>query len=188
VCLFEDAASGFAIYFYWRITIESLQNFLDQAKENVHVNQSVLVLNNNIHQALQSGSSFQDPGSRYHDIKGIVEHAQRIWGPQKVFWRTPNRLRGSFARRPVDVGSFDSTNLTCADAAMIDGQVVASRLMAESLVPLIDAYKVTSQADDDECLDDIHFSNWELYHEVNIWLDQLNILEKSWYQWQIYDY
>jgi hypothetical protein len=46
VRLFEDAASGLAIYFYWRTTIESLQNFLNQAKENVHVNQSILVLNN----------------------------------------------------------------------------------------------------------------------------------------------
>lgn len=182
MCLLADPRSGFSIHFYWRTTIESLKTFIKNATRSNIADGSIIVMNNNIHQALKNGVSFQDPHLRYHDIKEVLGPTKTIWGPKAVFWRTPNRVRGEKAIQHVKLEKESNKKMTCAQAASVDGDIVSQYLLSNLSIPMVDAYKITSHAPQEEYIDDMHLGNWELYHEVNVWLNQLHaLLEGGWF-------
>jgi hypothetical protein len=159
-----------------------LKRFLASADDgHVEVANSIIILNNNVHEAIENAMSFYDPADRYKDISRVTESAKRVWGSRRVFWRTPNNLRGKEANQSISISAYlpPSRVTTIADAARLDGELLGPRLKKEAEIPLIDAYRMTSQAEDGEYLDGMHLCDWELYQEVNVWLNQLQILYKS---------
>jgi hypothetical protein len=182
IILFQDPTSGFTIHFYWRPTLSEVKRFLASADVgHIEVANSIVIINNNVHEAIENAVSFYDTANRYKDINQVTESAKRVWGYRRVFWRTPNDLRGTGANQTISISesSPPSRVTTMGDAAKLDGEIMAPRSYKEATIPLIDAFKMTSEAEDGEYFDGMHLRNWELYQEVNVWLNQLQMLYQS---------
>ena len=179
-----DDCVGIQFYFYWRTTIPAMRELmLSYAHPATHHNGSTLViLNNNAHQINVNETSFWSPEGRFGEIKEVIAGAQAKWGKRRVFWRTPNQmvpvLRAQVPEHTQEEGEVQQTykGLNRGDSLDLDSQHTAVRVAEELHIPVIDAFQLTDAAGPVEAFDGQHYTNWELYHEVNVWLNQLEQL------------
>jgi hypothetical protein len=171
----ERATSvGIAVEFYWRETIESLHAAMDGAEAFLCDNDdSLVVINNNLHQALMEQELFLEMDRRYAAIKGVVEHARQKCG-NRVMWRGPNQVT-DYAR---PWRGEDKNNVTFAEFIDMDALKVLPRLTVDLDVPLLDVHAITDKAGQDST-DGMHYNRWELEHEVHLMLNQVECLYRT---------
>jgi len=178
---------GIQFYFYWRTTIPTMRELmLSYARPATHHNGSTLViLNNNAHQINVNKTSLGSPKGRFDEVKEVIAGAQAKWGERRVFWRTPNQkvpaLRAQVPDHKQKEDEVQQTykGLKRGDVVDLDSQHMAVRVAEELHIPVIDAFQLTDAAGPVEAFDGQHFTNWELYHEGNVWLNQLEQLYRE---------
>lgn len=181
-----DDCVGIQFYFYWRTTIPAMRELmLSYAHPATHHNGSTLViLNNNAHQVNVNETSFWSPEGRFDEVKEVIAGAQAKWGERRVFWRTPNQMipafRAQVPERAQEEGKVQTyKGLNRGEMIDLDSQHTAVRVTEALHIPVIDAFRLTDAAGPVEAHDGQHYTNWELYHEVNVWLNQLEQLYRG---------
>lgn len=181
--MLDASLVGVGVDFYWRPTIEDIFELFSSMTPDKN-GETVVIINNNVHQLKKHESTFCDEERRYQDLKLTLLVAQSLWGTRRVFWRTPNSpMPGIRQQVPSESrnGSCPPGSLTYKDAFEIDTMQVIPRVVQELQVPLIDAALVTSQAKANQYRDMFHLIDSEFYQEVNIWMNQLASMYREGY-------
>ncbi len=184
----DEECVGIQFEFYWRVTIPAMTEFVGTyAHRPTHHNGSTLViLNNNAHQINANETSFWSPDGRFDEVKDVIAGAQAKWGERRVFWRTPNQMHPDFRAQVPDRPAAEEgvpppthKGLTRGEMIDVDSQHTAPRIAQAFHIPVIDAFRMTDDAGPVETFDGQHYNDWELYQEVNVWLNQLEHLYRN---------
>lgn len=167
--LFQEEM-GVRVEMYWRPTVKEAHEALDNTVSCG--DRDIIIINNNLHQAASTPDSFMDMDIRMKDIKGLVEHARERCGA-RVMWRSPNEV--SSEARSWTGGDEDHSTITYGQRVSWDAVEVVPNLVEDLKLPMLDAYSITTKADQD-LIDGVHYSRWELEHEVHAFLSQADCL------------
>lgn len=155
--------------------MQEVHEKLDAGDPLVCGRNAIVIINNNLHEAVANEGVFGDTKRRLADLRGLVEHARRRCG-SRILWRTPNQI-ADYAK---GYKGSDTNTVTFEEAVNIDAKEVIPRLQRDLVLPMLDAYAITNQAAGD-LVDHCHYRMWELEHEVHALLSQLECLHRSGY-------